>query len=436
MNYSKKRVLPFSSTPLEDLLKARGIENPEAYLKIDHSIEINPFLLKNCRRGAETLIQMIQDKKKFLIVVDSDCDGYCSAAIIYQYILDLDPSANIEYVVHEGKQHGLEDHVDWLEIDGNYDMVICPDGASEDFEYHKRLAEKGMTVLILDHHPTRADSENAIVINNQLSPEYENKALCGAGVVYKFCRAIDALLMKSYAPKYLDLVALAEIGDMMDLRIPEVRYYVDEGLKHIQNESFKAFIRKQSYSIKSDPPTPIDISFYVVPLINAIVRVGSMEEKQNMFLAFVDGLARMKSTKRRAGPEDIELAGDQIARLASNARSRQNKLKETAIQTLEQQIIERDLLKNKILILELEQNSKIPNTLTGLIASYFVEKYGRPAFVVRKNKEGFYKGSGRSNDLFGFEEGFKSFILESSLMDYAQGRKWPITSFPLISGVC
>lgn len=130
-----------------------------------------------------------------LIVVDSDCDGFTSAAIIYQYTIRLNCHCKIDYWLHEGKQHGLQDHIDRLMEENNeYDLIILPDSSSNDATYHDMLDEIHIPCLILDHHETDVKlSDNAVVVNNQLSPEYINKSLTGAGVVYQFCRYIDSI---------------------------------------------------------------------------------------------------------------------------------------------------------------------------------------------------------------------------------------------------
>lgn len=128
---------------------------------------------------------------------------------MYNYLKDLAPELEIDYVLHEGKQHGLEDHIEGLLEEGKkYELIICPDSSSNDYKYHEQLKEIGTSVLVLDHHITDEKiSENAIVINNQLSPNYKNKELTGAGVVYQFCRYLDLKLGKSFADKYMDLAA-------------------------------------------------------------------------------------------------------------------------------------------------------------------------------------------------------------------------------------
>lgn len=78
---------------------------------------------------------------------------------------------------------------------------------SNDYEQHKELSEKGIDVLVIDHHEAERISEYACVINNQLC-DYPTKSLSGVGMVYKFCQLIDKMLGKNIIDNYLDLVAL------------------------------------------------------------------------------------------------------------------------------------------------------------------------------------------------------------------------------------
>lgn len=181
-----------------------------------------------------------------MIIVDSDNDGFTSATIMYSYLKDLMPDCKIDYILHEGKQHGLQDHIKNLTEGGeHYGLIILPDSSSNDYVYHEQLSDLGTSVLVLDHHITDTElSENAIVINNQLSPNYKNKELTGAGVVYQFCRYLDLKLDKSFADKYMDLAAWGIIGDMGSMLELENRYIVKEGLKNINNKLLWALMEK------------------------------------------------------------------------------------------------------------------------------------------------------------------------------------------------
>ena len=67
------------------------------------------------------------------------CDGYTSSSILWLYIKQWYPNANLYFTIHEGKQHGLSDKVDWLE-EQDFNLIICPDSASFDKDEMERLA--------------------------------------------------------------------------------------------------------------------------------------------------------------------------------------------------------------------------------------------------------------------------------------------------------
>jgi single-stranded-DNA-specific exonuclease len=192
----------FDKDYAKSLLMYRGVEDVEAFLNPTREYLQPPTCLKGMAVGAGMYLRVVnKPDSHVLIVVDSDNDGYTSAAIIYQYTRRLSPSCKVDYWLHEGKQHGLQDHIDRLmEQDYKYDLIILPDSSSNDANYHDMLEEINTPCLILDHHLTDVKlSYNAAVINNQLSPEYKNKELTGAGVVYQFCRYIDSLTGNEWA---------------------------------------------------------------------------------------------------------------------------------------------------------------------------------------------------------------------------------------------
>ena len=101
---------------------------------------------------------------------------------------------HLKYFLHEGKSHGLNDVMDYI-FNHDFNLVILPDSSSNDYEYHQRLKIAGITSVILDHHEAERISEDAIIINNQLS-DYPNKDLSGAGVTWQFCKYLDSILNK------------------------------------------------------------------------------------------------------------------------------------------------------------------------------------------------------------------------------------------------
>ena len=365
-----------------------------------------------------------------------DCDGFTSSAILWLYCKHLFPNANFEFRVHEHKEHGLSDLINWVEEKTRWDLVICPDSSSYDINEHMRLGELGIDCLVLDHHDQLYDDDgnaiistapNTIIINNQLSNNYSNKSLCGAGIVYKFCEVLDDMLGIQQAQEYLDLAALGEIADVMDRTTSETNYIMLEGLKHIKNKGFQTLLESQSFSLKekASPPyvglTPIDIAFYIAPMINAITRVGSIQDKQALFYCFIEPDKEMPSTKRGAKNGDIELAAEQAARVGKNAKSRQDKIKEKAMDIIDFKIQKNGLLDNNILFIELNEYDNIPQEMTGLVAMNVVSKYHKPCMIGRRNEKDLIQGSIRSDGNFSGLPSFKAFLEQSNLIEYAAG---------------
>lgn len=399
-------------------LKTKGILNIEEYLNPPSTAVQHPSNLDNIEDGANLLLKVIHNNGNILLVVDSDNDGFTSSAIIYTYIKKINSNINIDYLLHEGKQHGLEDHIDYiLENKDKYNLVILPDSSSNDYEYHEQLM--GLPCLVLDHHILETEvSSNAIIINNQSSKNYINKELTGAGVVYQFCKYLDLKLDTNYAEDLIDLAAWGIIGDMGSLIPLENRYIIKKGLENIKNDFFKILIDKQSFSMKNEI-TPISVAFYIVPMINAMIRVGTMEEKKRLFEAYIDANKMVPSNKRGA-KGTMELLGVESARECTNAKNKQNRIKEAAVDSLEIKIHKNDLLENKILFVRLEEDDNFPSELTGLIAMQLSAKFKKPTIVARLNNEGYDKGSIRGLNQSALTS-FKDFLDKSGFFDYVSG---------------
>lgn len=356
----------------------------------------------------------------------SDTDGYSSSSILWLYIKDFYPNTTMKYICHEHKAHGLEDIIDEIEQYG-FDLVIIPDAGSGDSAYYERLENVGTECICVDHHAFDSYPTHCICVNNQLSEHYPNKSLCGAGVVYKFCQVLDKILcpQNPRSSYYLDLVAMAEIADCMSPADPETRYYISKGLTQINNGFFKQLIEQQSFSLfkNSDGLNYIKIAYYIAPLINAMVRVGTMEEKRQMFQAFIEPDTMVQSTKRGAKAGDMVRICEEVARKATNAKSRQNRIKDKATELLEGRIQKEGLLDNKILVIEVYDEDDIPQELRGLIAAQFVNKYHRPTMIGKTNEEGFFRGSIRGNDSFEEVPDFKKFLENSGCMEGVYGHK-------------
>ena len=376
---------------IEQILTNRGIKHEDIkhYLNTTDDDINSPLLFgeERLKRAAVTLINTIKNNLRCIVIVDSDCDGFTSSAVLINYLYDLFPTwveNNLTWFIHEGKQHGLSD----FELTEDIVLLIIPDASSNDYEYHKQLKEKGIDIIILDHHEAERESENAIVINNQLS-NYPNKNLSGVGVTWQFCRYLDDLLNTSYADKYIDLVALGNMADMMSMVSIETKHLITKGFKeeNIKNPFIAYMADKNSYSL-GGKITPMGAAFYIAPYVNAIVRSGTLEEKQLIFKSMLkfEAFKKIPSTKRGHKPGEEEQLVIQAIRTANNVKNRQTRAQDAGLEFLERMIDEKHLLDNKVLLFLLEPG-QIDKNIAGLIANKFMAKYQRPCCILTKVEE-------------------------------------------------
>ena len=408
-------------SPMQQILVNRGIDvkDIEHYLKTSDADILNPDLLDNMTEGVKRLVSAIKNQEKMFLIVDCDADGFTASAALVNYIYKVFPSAMdlLSIQLHEGKEHGIEEK--WLEeiVANEYKLVICPDASSNDYNQHKFLKDNGIDVLVLDHHDAEEVSENAIIINNQLS-DYPNKTLSGVGIVYKFCSKIDELMKIKEADTILDLVSLGMVADMMDMRNFETKHLIQKGLTRIENPFFKALVERQAYSI-GETVTPIGVAFYIAPLINATIRVGTQNEKEVMFKAMLNHCAYdMIPSTKRGEKGKTETIVTQAVRNATNVRNRQKKARDNGFEYVEQIIAANNLDKNKIIVVQVSED--LDKNLTGLIANQLMAKYQKPVLLVRETDEGLLQGSARGYDKSELKD-LKSFLLESGFMEYAEG---------------
>ena len=132
--------------------------------------------------------EAMSDEKDIYVLVDCDADGFTSAALIMNYMYKIYPDVRLNYILHTGKQHGLEDCVDEFPEDC---LIILPDSSTNDMIQMRHLQARGCSIVCMDHHEADnylPDEDNLVIINNQIC-DYPNKDMSAAGVVWQICRA-------------------------------------------------------------------------------------------------------------------------------------------------------------------------------------------------------------------------------------------------------
>ena len=410
---------------IKQILYNRGIEDVELYLNLNSSVEHDYKLLDNIDKAVEVFEKHYCKHDCIGIIPDPDVDGICSSAELYLYINSMKSDYPIKILYHtETKVHGLRD----ITVPDEVKLLIVADAGTNDVNECKAIYERGIDIIILDHH--EMDVENnpyAVIVNNQCSKNYPNKQLCGTGIVYKFLQALDDYYWNEYADNYLDLVALANISDVMDMRSFETRYLVDKGIANIKNNMFKQLIEAQDFSIQGNV-TIHNIQWYITPLINALIRIGSNEEKELLFKAFIEQNESFTYKKRATKDHPSEIIEENIyehvARLCKNIKSKQDRIKEKNVNEISQMVIcNPDNKTNKVIVIDATEN--LDQGLTGVVAMKIADLFQKPCVLLKRYYDSeynryIYSGSARNINHSPIES-LKDVISETGSFMLAQG---------------
>lgn len=373
----------------------------------------NPFKLKNMSEGIKLFMEELEEESKIGVLVDSDVDGFTSGTLVYLFLINecQYPKEKIQIFHHQKKTHGLSNEKVFKEIKkSDINFLIIPDAGSNDITQIKELLKIGKRILILDHHQINDEEQNTlfsdqngnivgVIINNQLD-EYSN-SFAGVGVTYKFLTALteDELI------HYMDLVAIGNIADSMLINDFELRYVVDKGLKNINNELIKEFIVDAKLE---EDLTPTDISFNVANKINAVIRYGSLQEKEDLFKALIGEEEEIEYTPRKSknnpNPQtEVQTLQKAMVRISKSVKTKQDNAKKKSVEKCKQFVIENNLNENKAIVIIDEDGEIIDRKITGLIAMNLVSIYRKSVVLLGKTKEK-YTGSIRGYGVDSFKD--------------------------------
>lgn len=343
-------------------------------------------------------------------------DGYTSAALIYRYIKELDEDYPVHYLIHNNnKAHGLGKMDDGdFELPEGVKLFIIPDAGTNDVEQLNRLIENGIDCICLDHHEQESSDVEckAIIVNNQISDDYTCKSFSGVGIAYEFARALDDIYVCDLAPKYLDLVAFGNISDVMNIRNSQTRYYIEQGLKNINNKFLKALDKAQEFSTKGEVNIH-NISWYWTPICNSMIRIGSLEDRDLLFRAFIETDEVFPYKKRGSTEEIDEDIYTRAARLCKNTKSKQDKMRDALCEELKGQVNPED----KVAVLVAPEADA---GIVGLSTMRLADWAGKPCIVLREHTEGVLGGSARNCNGSPIKD-LKEVVSSVGLFNYAQG---------------
>lgn len=437
---------------IKHILWNRGIIDSDKYLNLTEDVVEDYNNLDNIYEAAQCFTKHIDNNDKITILVDCDPDGYTSAAAMYLYIKQLDENYPVEYIIHtNNKSHGLDQNViDELNKNGDTKLFIVPDAGTNDVEQCKSLNKLGIDIIILDHHELEENNVNlvkenligyngchTIIVNNQMSKKYSNKDLSGVGIVYRFLEALDDEMWNEYADDYLDLVAFGNISDVMNMTSFETRYLTNEGLKNVKNKFLLAMIKAQDYSMNSHINIH-NIQWYITPVCNAMMRIGTFEERDLLFRAFIEQDEffeyNKKATKNHPAETIQESIYDRAARLCKNTKSKQDRTRDKNVDSISELIDNSNINDNKVLIVDVS-NILDNKGLTGVLAIRIAEMYNKPCILLKKyideNNNITYGGSARNINHSPIES-FKDVINSTGLIEgFGHNQAFGIVNFDI-----
>ena len=397
-----------------------SIENEESYKKLN-SIDL----------GLELFMKHAGNNNpaEIVLVVDRDLDGMTSSAIIHNYMNTVFPNVAVTHIHHDRRENGLTKSImsKISKLENKPNLVILPDASSNDKVQHEYLNEQGIDVLVLDHHEVNneiTDSPNTVVINPQLSPNYENKQIAGVGVTYRFLQALDNLNRVEHADDLIALVALGNISDSMDLRYADVRSIVMRGLpkmhehKFVNEAIFKLKHSKQPLSIHA-------LSWSVLPKINALIRVGDIEDLDFLYGALRGLEGTFENANARSEKNRIETWEKKAVRLCINAFNRQKTKREKIVEDIVEFVNQEGLNEYGVLIIPMKYDFE---SLTGYVAGNVVNRFDKSVALMSYNEEeDLYYGSIRG--LESNTPNFKTFLEQSGAVEWVRGHE-------MAAGIC
>lgn len=393
----------YSKSLLENILTNRGVKDIGSLLDLDVEEE-NPLHFSNMKLACGVLYKHIQQGSCIAVLIDADVDGFTSSCILIQYLTYRYPNINLHIILQkENKAHGLNDYV-MSELDRlKADLLIIPDAASSDLEYHKQLIDKNIQVIIADHHEfdeneTDKNTDMGIIVVNNHGRNEVNKHISAVGVVYLFIKLYNKILFKDDIEDiYLDVVALGLIADSCDMRDIYTRRLTILGLDNIRNPFIKAMLEEQKEKVKTI--NIMSVAFYIAPLINACIRISPIEDRNIVYRALTFG-------------ENIEEA----VSICVKAKSKQDRIRDKEFKSLREQI-ENNNLQDEGAIIVVKDD--IDPAIVGLVANKISDKYKKPTIVLRQIGDTYFGSSRNCVDAIQFKDWLES----TGIINWARGHQ-------------
>ena len=364
---------------LAGILTARGITDPAEALTLLAGEEdlSDPFLLTDMQKACERIWQAIDNGETIVVFGDYDVDGVTATALLYQHLKGMGATVKCMLPSREGDGYGLSRNAIQSIHDKGYQLIVTVDNGISAVEEAEFAAELGIDLIITDHHlpPETLPKAVAEVDPRRLDDTSPFTGLCGAGVAFKLCAALDGCPPEEMLDYCGDLAAVGTVADVMPLT-GENRTLVKSGLRQLQNTDrpgLEALL--EEVGLAGRPITAENISYAIAPRINAAGRMDSAVTALQLVLC--------------EDPDRAEELAHKLNEINVKRQETELEIFKAAQVLLEQQP---ERLEDRVMLLW--GRDWHPGVI-GIVASRLVERTGRPVIVVTVDEHGECKGSGR-----------------------------------------
>ena len=248
----------------------------EILAKRDLSVPDHLSFVQNLKEAVLLTKKMVREGAEITIVGDYDCDGITSSSILKlcleEYIQVMHTKNALSVIIPNRYTEGYGLNLSIVErIDSG--LMLTVDNGIAAVEQIKAAKEKGLTVIVIDHHLIRDDGkvpEADVLIDPHVNKgEFED--YCGAGLAYRF-----AMELNPETKLHAHFMALAGIGTVADVMplVGDNRKIVMEALKHLADRDVPIGLNAILDALGADEY--IDegyIGFHIGPCFNAMGRL-------------------------------------------------------------------------------------------------------------------------------------------------------------------